>query len=410
LVALRPHHGGNLAWAAAQANCSIEEILDFSASINPLGPPRSAIAALTENLSQLHAYPDPSYRSLCQSLAQFHGLDPDWILPGNGAAELLTWAARDLVAAAEPTWVLAPGFRDYGRALAAFGGTGRSLLLPVCADRADPLAANRDHPAADGCDQRPSAPYSSKPSSPSPSNPPPWTTPQQPLPLPPEPGPFLVNTPHNPTGLLLDCQPLRSWLETGALVVVDEAFLDFLPQGDRHSCIPWLTQFPNLVVIRSLTKFYSLPGLRLGYAVGHPDRLRRWQQWRDPWSVNSLAAAVGTVVVQDRDFQTKTWAWLPPARDRLFQGLQSVPGLVPYPGAVNFLLVRFEAEARVARSVLDLQAKLLRQHRILIRDCLSFPELGDRFFRVAVRTDSDNQRLITALNAITTDSPTEQQD
>ncbi|MGA1263800.1 MAG: aminotransferase class I/II-fold pyridoxal phosphate-dependent enzyme, partial [Prochlorothrix sp.] len=171
----------------------------------------------------------------------------------------------------------------------------------------------------------------------------------------------------------MDCQPLRSWLETGALVVVDEAFLDFLPQGDRHSCIPWLAQFPNLVVIRSLTKFYSVPGLRLGYALGHPDRLRRWQQWRDPWSVNSLAAAVGTVVVQDRDFQAKTWAWLPPARDRLFQGLHSIPGLVPYPGAVNFLLVHCEAGATVARSVLDLQAKLLCQHRILIRDCLSFP-------------------------------------
>ncbi|MGA1263799.1 MAG: hypothetical protein ACO331_07800 [Prochlorothrix sp.] len=206
MVALRPHHGGNLAWAAAQANCSIEEILDFSASINPLGPPRSAIAALQENLSQLHAYPDPSYRSLCQSLAQFHGLDPDWVLPGNGAAELLTWAARDLVAAAEPTWVLAPGFRDYGRALAAFGGTVRSLLLPVCADRAENLAANRDHPAADGFADRPNTAHASKPSSPNPSSPnpshpTPWTTPQQPLPLPPRTGTIFSQytpQPHRP--------------------------------------------------------------------------------------------------------------------------------------------------------------------------------------------------------------------
>lgn len=368
MAAIRPHHGGNLAWAAAQAGCSCGEILDFSASINPLGPPTSAIAAIQANLCQLHAYPDPSYQTLCHALAQVHGLDPEWVLPGNGAAELLTWAARDLGAAAVPTWVLAPGFRDYGRALAAFGGTVRSLPLAIALT--GPGAAGRG------------------------TEPPVWETPEQSLPLPPEKGSFLVNTPHNPTGLRFDCQPLRSWLATGALVVVDEAFLDFLPEGDRHSCIPWLGEFPNLVVIRSLTKFYSLPGLRLGYALGHPDRLRRWQQWRDPWSVNSLAAAAGAVVVQDREFQAKTWAWLPIARDLLFEALQTLPGLVPYPSAANFLLVRCD------RSVRELQVQLLRQHRIFIRDCLSFPELGDRFFRVAVRTEPDNGRLIAALQAV----------
>lgn len=338
------------------------EILDFSASINPLGPPLSAIHSLQAALHQIHAYPDPQYQHLGHALARFHGIDPEWVLPGNGAAELLTWAARDLAAqeteTGRPTWVLAPGFRDYGRALAAFGGTARSL-----------------------------------PVTPGLSTGQPWSTPYQSLPLPPEPGAFLVNTPHNPTGLLFACDSLRSRLEQGGLVVVDEAFLDFLPEGDRHSCIPWLEQFPTLIVIRSLTKFYSVPGLRLGYAVAHPDRLRRWQQWRDPWSVNSLAAAAGVTLLQDRDFQTKTWAWLPPCRDRLYRALDQIPGLTPYPSAANFLLVRCD------RPVPELQAQLLQQHRILIRDCLSFPELGDRFFRVAVRTDADNRRLTLALAA-----------
>jgi len=149
-----------------------------------------------------------------------------------------------------------------------------------------------------------------------------------------------------------------------------------------------------LVILRSLTKFYSLPGLRLGYAIAHPDRLQRWQQWRDPWTVNTLAAAAGAAVLTDTEFQQQTWTWLKTARTQLFDGLKYLPGLAPYPSAANFLLVRCD------RSSVALQQQLLQQHQILIRDCLSFPELGDRYFRVAVRRPEENQRLLDGLAAI----------
>jgi histidinol-phosphate/aromatic aminotransferase/cobyric acid decarboxylase-like protein len=183
-------------------------------------------------------------------------------------------------------------------------------------------------------------------------------------------------------------------LEQFALVVVDEAFMDFLAPDQQQSLIPVVQNYQNLVILRSLTKFYSLPGLRLGYCVAHPDRLQRWQQWRDPWPVNVLAAAAATAVVQDTEFQQQTWDWLVPARAQLFQGLASLPGLQPYPSAANFLLVQSEQPSS------QVQEKLLKHSRILIRDCLSFPELGDRYFRVAVRTEADNQRLLKALEAI----------
>jgi histidinol-phosphate/aromatic aminotransferase/cobyric acid decarboxylase-like protein len=176
-----------------------------------------------------------------------------------------------------------------------------------------------------------------------------------------------------------------------ALVVVDEAFMDFLPPGGDESLIDWCQEFSNLVVVRSLTKFYSLPGLRLGYAIAAPDRLQRWQQWRDPWSVNVLAAEVGAAVLQDTNFQQQTWNWLAIAKPKLFTGLANLPGLQPLSGAVNFLLVASE------HSVTWLQAELLKRHQILIRDCLSFAELGDRYFRVAVRTEAENQRLLDGL-------------
>jgi histidinol-phosphate/aromatic aminotransferase/cobyric acid decarboxylase-like protein len=132
----------------------------------------------------------------------------------------------------------------------------------------------------------------------------------------------------------------------------------------------------------------------LGYAIAHPDRLKRYKAWRDPWSVNSLASVAGVAALSDTEFQAKTWRWLPPARDELFQGLSQIPGLQPLQSAANFLLVDSE------HSCVELQLRLLKDHQILIRDCQSFPQLGDRFFRVAVRTELDNKRLLTALKSI----------
>jgi histidinol-phosphate/aromatic aminotransferase/cobyric acid decarboxylase-like protein len=147
------------------------------------------------------------------------------------------------------------------------------------------------------------------------------------------------------------------------------------------------------VILRSLTKFYSLPGLRLGYAIAHPDRLQRWQEWRDPWCVNALAVAAGIAVLEDQEFQQQTWTWLAEARSQLFTGLSQIAGLNPLPNVANYLLVKTE----VAGSLL--QKELLQNEQILIRDCLSFPELGDRYFRVAVRLEHENQKLINALSS-----------
>jgi L-threonine-O-3-phosphate decarboxylase len=355
----RPTHGGNLAWAAELAGCSPSLILDFSASINPLGPPQSAIAAIERGLKDLIAYPDPNYQQLRASLSQHHPtLTPDWILPGNGSAELLTWAAREL-SELEQTHLVTPAFGDYQRALQAFGATVREYPIDWKGEILDfrlPI-----HHLQSTIHNRHG---------------------------------LLLNNPHNPTGIVLNRETILPLMSQYALVIVDEAFMDFLPTDQQQSLIPVVQDYPNLVILRSLTKFYSFPGLRVGYAVAHPDRLQRWQQWRDPWPVNALAAAAAIAVLQDAEFQHQTWDWLIRARSQLFNGLASLPGLHPYPSAANFLLVETE------QSSSQLQEQLLKHSRILIRDCLSFPELGDRFFRVAVRTEADNQRLLDGLDSI----------
>lgn len=341
-------------WAATLAHCAVTDILDFSASINPLGPPPGVISALEMALGQLGHYPDPLCTHLRHALSQLHHVDPAWILVGNGSAELLTWAAREL-AEGERVWLVTPAFNDYGRALAAFGA--RVSRYPLIDSQGqfqpdlEPLVTRVRSPMG-----------------------------------------VILNNPHNPTGHLWSQSALMPFLDSGALVVVDEAFMDFLPPDQDQSLISLLDRYANLIILRSLTKFYALAGLRIGYALGHPDRLARWQHWRDPWSVNSLALVAGVGSLGDRQFQEQTWAWLGSAREQLFAGMANYGALTPWPSAANFLLV----ENLVSTS--QLQRDLLTRHRILIRDCLSFPELGDRYFRVAVRSVAENERLLAALD------------
>lgn len=363
----RPLHGGNIAWAAALAGCSPTAIVDFSASINPLGPPESALAAIQANLSYLAAYPDPDYQQLRACLSEVHNLPSDWILPGNGSAELLTWACWDL-SKFQKTYLVTPAFGDYLRALKAFGAS-----VVEC-----PLADGDWGMGDRGWQQK-------------------FPIPNSQFPIPNSQQGLLLNNPHNPTGQLFLRETIVPLLEQFALVVVDEAFMDFLPPDRQESLIPLVQEYSNLVILRSLTKFYSLPGLRLGYAIAHPSRLRCWQQWRDPWPVNVLAAAAAEAVVKDRVFQQQTWNWLEKARTQLFEGVDRLAGLHPYPSAANFLLVQSSLPST------RVQEKLLKHSQILIRDCKSFPELGDRYFRVAVRSLADNQRLIDGLREILTD-------
>jgi L-threonine-O-3-phosphate decarboxylase len=353
----RPKHGGNPNWAATVAGCPPSLILDFSASISPLGPSPTALAAIKLQIDNLTNYPDPNYPELCRAIAAHR--HPEWVLPGNGAAELLTWAGLEF-SKLNTTIIPTPAFGDYWRSLQTFGTRiiPRSMMMPD-GEIGDLDFALRHLPR--------DIPHSLG---------------------------LIINNPHNPTGQIWLQKTILPYLEQFDLVVIDESFMDFLPPAEQQSLIPFIAKYPNLVVLRSLTKFYSLPGLRLGYCLAHPDRLNRWKSWRDPWPVNALAAAAAIAVLPDTEFQQRTWDWLAPARDRLFEGLQQIPGLHPYPGAANFILVRSD------RSVTELQTQLLQQHQILIRDCISFPELGDRFFRVAVRTVADNDRLVAALQSI----------
>jgi histidinol-phosphate/aromatic aminotransferase/cobyric acid decarboxylase-like protein len=357
-------HGGNRAAAARRLGCPPERLLDASASLVPFGPPgalrrrlRSALAG--GPASPLRDYPDRGQAALRQVIAEHHGLPADWVLPGNGAAELFTWAARD-AARAGVSLLPAPGFADYRRALACWDGPWRSQALPLRWSASFPCA----------------------------------------LPMPQPADVLWICNPHNPTGQLWSRDSIAALLDGHALVVVDEAFLPLVPGGEAQSLVSLLPHHPNLVVIRSLTKLFAIAGLRLGYALASPQRLAAWASWRDPWPVNALAALAGETLLGDRRacgrWRARVEAWVAREGPWLQGRLAALPDLVPMPSATNFLLVRGERGGRPL-DLEPLRQALEQRHRVLLRDCRSFEGLGSGWLRIALLDRPSHRRLLAAL-------------
>jgi histidinol-phosphate/aromatic aminotransferase/cobyric acid decarboxylase-like protein len=374
-------HGGNRIAAAARLGCRPGDLLDASASLVPFGPPaRLRWRLLREALSAGSAvrdYPDRDAAALRQAIAAWHGLDPAMVLPGNGAAELFTWAARD-AAACGVSLLPQPGFADYGRALACWQAPWLPLPLPLAWDGAWPQPF----------------PWSERAPSESPNGTLAAAAPTDGARV------LWVTNPHNPTGQLWSRASLAALLPRFALVIVDEAFLPLVPEGEPQSLLPLLAEHPNLVVIRSLTKLCSIAGLRLGYALGQPDRLRRWARWRDPWPINGLASAAG-LALMDHPASLERWQgrvahWVAEEGAWLTSRLQALPGLEPQPSATNFLLVRGRRGGQ-PDSLEPLRLALEQRHRILVRDCRSFAGLDASWLRVGLQDRRGHRRLLRAL-------------
>ena len=361
-------HGGNRLAVARRLGCRPEQLLEASASLVPFGPPASVRTSLRRALAgaAIRDYPDRDHQALRQAIAQRHGLEPAMVLPGNGAAELFTWAGRD-AAQAGVSLLPVPGFADYQRALACWQGAWRPLALPLrwSGPFPQPFAAPTEADLADLATA---------------------TTADV----------LWITNPHNPTGQLWSRESLEPLLERFALVIVDEAFLPLVPGGEAQSLLPWVGRCPGLVVIRSLTKLAAIPGLRLGYALADPERLARWAAWRDPWPVNGLATAAGVALMADRAWDQRVQGWLAREGPWLAAELAQLPGLVPMASAANFLLVRGERAGQPC-SLNGLRLALEQRHRILVRDCRSFTGLGESWLRLAVLDRRGNRRLLGAL-------------
>ena len=349
------HHGAHGLDAARTLSARPDSFLDFSANINPLGPPEAALAAGAEALyGEAGRYPDLHYTELTAALARYLGVPASTVLPTNGGAEALFLAARAAVEGpGRRAIVLEPTFSEYAVAARAAGFE----VLGVVVRRRE-MGFRLDLAALREVLQE-------------------WD----------DVGLVFLCNPNNPTG---DAVARRDVLrvaemarEAGAVLVVDEAFADFAPE---LSVVAETDE--GLYVARSFTKFFAVPGLRLGCLVcREPERVRAFQP---SWPVNAVAAAVGIAAAHDEDFAGATLAEVALRRGELYDALGGLAGISVYPGAANFLF---------ARGPEGLAERLARRG-VLVRGCEPFEGLGPGFFRVAVRGAPENERLVEELRSV----------
>lgn len=353
-------HGGNL--RRAQEIYGLDSFIDLSANINPFGPPSGVWAALQEGMKDIVNYPDPECQALKKTLSRYLGLPAEMIMVGNGAGELIF----TIVQALKPKKVAIPipTFSEYERAAHSVGA--EVSYIPLGAEgwakynRIDEVDQMwREY--LEGCDL------------------------------------LFLCSPHNPTGSVLEKRTFEQILtitkESGCRILFDESFLDFLPDESRKSTRAYLGANEHLIVLYSLTKFYSLPGLRLGTVFAHQPLLTLCEQFRDPWSVNVLAQRAGITALQDLRYPDEVREKLRESRSYFYREFElcGFSDLRLWPTSVNFALIE----------LLNHSSGELIQHLgrlgILVRNCASFSGLSGEFIRVAIKDILVMERLIEGL-------------
>ena len=351
-------HGGNLHKAARETGG--ESFLDFSANINPLGLSATVSAALIAALPSIIHYPDPEAVLLREALAAHYGMAMDSLVLGNGAAELFYLLCQ--VRRPATVFICPPSFSEYERSALASGAQVRFVPLKAA-------------PA-----------YTVD-----------WTALQQTVG---EDSLIFLGHPNNPTGNLLELPALENFLAAIAgknnMVVVDESFLDFIDADGSLSCQAMVKKHPHLIAIRSLTKIFAIPGLRLGFGVMAPTLASKLEAAKDQWNVNVLAQVAGTAALKDNGYLTKTRTVLPVWRGQLMKGLTCFSTVQVIPSAVNFLLLDMTKTGKDA----SWWRQAFWEKRILVRDCSNYIALSAYHIRIAVRTETENELFLSALQEI----------
>lgn len=345
-------HGGNLRELATHAGRKGVDICDFSANINPLGPPDWLRSVISRTVDSVVNYPDPACKELIEVIAREYGISAEEIVIGSGTSEIICV----LPSALRPSRavIAVPSYIDYSLSCQRATLSIEKVNMAVSADME--LDWNIFQDRIKGGEIV-----------------------------------FLAN-PNNPTGLCIDTNRVRALAQKrpDTIFVIDEAFIDFIDNADTLIC-----QRPgNVIVLRSMTKFYAIPGIRLGFAVADEKIAKKLREFLAPWSVNSFAQTVGVKLLLDKGYAAATIETVNKNRQWLYDELSKVSGLYVYPGRANFLMVKITNAQINARLLAD---RLLENDGIAIRLCDNFDGLDENYFRIAVKTYDDNKRLIEGI-------------
>lgn len=369
-------HGGNIFQFAHEQRIEPYEVVDFSANINPLGPSQRGLDALNVQLRYISHYPDATNDDVLNAIADTYGMDKHQIIVGNGAAELLYAICR--LPGYTGAFVPAPGFSEYKEALEASKIPVRDIFYrPREDDNGKPyfevpyLALETFAAELKGQDGRIIV--------------------------------FLGN-PNNPDGTLLDKDHIRTVAsmlkDANSLLVIDESFIDFVGndplQDNEHSIRSLVNEFDNIIVVHSFTKFYAVPGLRIGAAFTNETLITQLQQYIPSWSVNTLAQAYTKAALNDVDYIKRTKQELNEERAFMYNALDAIEGITVYPPSANFMLFQVNQEGITANYINE----ELKKYNMIVRNCDSYVGLTNHWVRIAIKDHDTNIKLVDKLTDI----------
>ncbi|KAF6247936.1 threonine-phosphate decarboxylase [Nitrosopumilus sp. b3] len=330
------------------------QILDFSSNINPLGIPNSVKKILKKNFDTIENYPDLGSSELISSIKKYTGLDKSNLLVGNGAIEIIYNFCFAFLSS-KKTLISIPTFQEYETA-AKLNNAKLSYFKTL--NLSENIDSFISQIPKNGC--------------------------------------VFICNPNNPTGKLLSKKYLLKIInrakKLSSIVFVDECFIELVPESNE-SVISYVKKHDNLFVLRSLTKSFGFPGLRVGYAAGSKQMIEILKKIKIPWSVNSLAQDAAKISLQNKSHLTQSKLIIKKELKYLKNKINKLNGFQCHDSSTNFILIKTTHDST------EIQKKLLK-NKILIRDCKNFRGLNNHYFRIAVKSHKDNLKLVKALESI----------
>ena len=355
-------HGSDLEKIEAVYGIKKEEIISFSANVNPLGLSPKVKEELSLHADCLTRYPDREYTDLRKAIGSYVNTSFENVWVGNGSSELIALFVK--LCNPKHALIFGPTYSEYEHEIMLYGGKSTYFELRESDNFAPDIDALYEKLSGD-------------------------------IDL------LIICNPNNPTSAVISRDVIKGILEKCAslniTVMIDETYMEFVEDYESVTAIALADEFKNLIVLRGISKFFASPGLRLGYCVTSDHKLTSdLRACQIPWSVNSLAEAAGKIMFSDVKYIKDTKAYIAKERRRIYARLLQIPALKVYKPQANFILCRIENSSVTAQDLFDAAIK----EKLMIRDCASFTFLDESYFRLCFMKEDDNDKLMDVIERV----------
>lgn len=352
-------HGSDIESVASYYHIPEDQIINFGANVNPLGLSDTVRSKLIQNIDLISSYPDRNYTRLRNTISNYCLVPPEYVVVGNGASELISLIISQI--APNNTLLLGPTYSEYERELSLIDSTLTYYYLKSENNFMLDLEEFLNH-LSESIDL------------------------------------LILCNPNNPTSSALSVKDLKVILDVcqkyGIFVMIDETYVEFTSNIAHYTGMSLIASYQNLMVLRGVSKFFSAPGIRFGYGVSSNIQfIDQMKNLQNPWSLNSLGAFAGELMLTDTPYIAKTKQLIETERHRIYQELQCWKYVKAYKPLANFILIKIQRSSLTSFQVFEHAI----QQGFMIRDCSSFQNLHGEFFRFCIMLPEENNRLLSVL-------------